>query len=243
MLIERFLRNKRGVSLEGSEVALLQQAVAAVRHSEPRQTIISQGEEVSFCTLLVDGLMCRYIDDPSGVRQMVAVHVPGDFVDLHSFPMKELDHSIASITQTTYAVVPHQSLRQVVEGREELMRKLWFSTLIDASIHRAWLFRMGRLGALGRIAHFLCEMNARLESVGLSDGRRFVLGLTQADLAEICGMTSVHVNRVLRQLRERNVCTFRSSIVTIESPEKMVDIGSFDPYYLYINPGFGHKMA
>ncbi len=117
----------------------------------------------------------------------------------------------------------------------QLGRKLWFATLIDAAIHRAWLFRLGRLDAIGRVAHFLCETNARLVSAGLSDGRRFALGITQADLAEICGLTNVHVNRVMRQLREEGLCVFRSSLVEIPDPERLAARGQFDPAYLYID--------
>jgi len=117
----------------------------------------------------------------------------------------------------------------------QLTRKLWFATLLDAAIHRAWLFRLGRLDALGRVAHFLCETNVRLVSAGLSDGRRFALGLTQSDLAEICGLTNVHVNRVMRALREERLCTFRSSLVEIIEPDRLAKRGEFDPAYLYID--------
>lgn len=115
-----------------------------------------------------------------------------------------------------------------------MARKLWFSTLIDAAMHRAWLFRVGRLDATGRVAHFLCEMNARLSAAGLSDGRLFNLALTQSDLAEICGFTTVHVNRVLRQLREARLCMVRFSIVEIVDLPGLMRRGDFDPAYLYL---------
>ncbi|MGK2911717.1 MAG: Crp/Fnr family transcriptional regulator [Sphingobium sp.] len=234
MFTERFLKERRGAALDPEERRLLEQAIAEVRTLAPRTTLVWAGERVYHSTLLVEGIMSRYIDDRHGLRQLVAVHFPGDFVDLHAYPLKVLDHDVATMTAVTIAIVPHARLDGITETRPGLARKLWFATLIDAAIHRAWLFRLGRLDAVGRVAHLLCETNARLVSAGLSDGRRFALGITQADLAEICGLTSVHVNRVLRQLREEQLCVFRSSLVEILDIDRLAARGQFDPAYLYI---------
>ena len=164
--------------------------------------IVRAGEPIYHSTLLIDGFMCRYVDDREGLRQLVAVQVAGDFVDLHAYPLKVLDHDVATLTAATVAIIPHGKLDQINAAMPELTRKLWFSTLLDAAVHRAWLFRLGRLDAVGRVAHFLSETNVRLQLAGLSDGTRFALGFTQTDISEICGITNVHTNRVLRQLRE-----------------------------------------
>jgi CRP-like cAMP-binding protein len=236
MFTERFLRDRRGIDLDSAERAVLEAAITEVRTVGPRETIVRAGEQLEQSTLLIEGFMSRYIDDRRGLRQLVAVHVPGDFVDLHAYPLKALDHDVATMTAATVAIVPHTALDRIKTETPALVVKLWFATLIDAAIHRAWLFRLGRLDALGRVAHFLSETNARLISAGLSDGRRFALGLTQYDLAEICGLTSVHVNRIMRQLREEQLCTFRSSLVEIPDPERLARRGQFDPAYLYIAP-------
>lgn len=228
------MRDKRGVALEPEERALLEGSITEVRSLEPRTTLVRAGDVLHQSTLLVEGILSRYIDDRNGLRQLVAVHVPGDFVDLHGYPLKRLDHDVATMTMAKVAIVPHRRLDALLADHPVLARKLWFSTLIDAAIHRAWLFRLGRLDGVGRVAHFLCETNARLAAAGLSDGHRFTLGLTQADLSEICGLTSVHVNRVLRQLREERLCVFRSSRVEILDLEALVERGQFDPDYLYI---------
>lgn len=232
---QRFLRDKRGVRLEPEERDRLEAAIDEVRTIGPRTTIVHAGEQLEVSILLLEGFMCRYIDDRKGLRQLVAVHVPGDFVDLHAYPLKVLDHDVATITAATVAIVPHSKIDAIIEEMPEMARKLWFATLIDAAIHRAWLFRLGRLDAVGRVAHFLCETNARLVSAGLSDGQRFALGITQADLAEICGLTNVHVNRVMRQLREERLCVFRSSLVEILDPVRLAARGQFKPAYLYID--------
>jgi CRP-like cAMP-binding protein len=234
MFTERFLRNRRGVSLEKAERVRLEAAVSEVRSLGARKTMARAGEPLNESNLLIDGIMSRYLDDRLGLRQLVAIHVPGDFLDLHSFPLKTLDHDVATLTASTIAVVPHSEIDAIAAERPALARKLWYATLLDAAIHRAWLFRLGRLDATGRIAHFLCETNARLFAAGLSDGRRFALALTQADLAEICGLTTVHVNRVMRQLREEGLCVFRASLVEIGDLEALAARGQFDPGYLYI---------
>jgi CRP-like cAMP-binding protein len=235
MITERFLRDKRGVHLDDRERLRLEAAVSEIRTIEPRTTIIRAGEPLRHSRLLLEGFMSRYIDDRNGLRQLVAVHVPGDFVDLHSFPLKVLDHDLATMTASTVAIVPHAELEAMTCELPHLARKLWFATLIDAAIHRAWLFRLGRLDAIGRVAHFLCEANARLFAAGLSNGQRFALGITQNDLAEICGLTNVHVNRVMRHLREERLCVFRSSLVEILDPAMLAARGQFDPSYLYID--------
>jgi CRP-like cAMP-binding protein len=236
MFTERFLRNRRGVSLDVEERARLEESIIEIKALPPRTNIVLAGDHLNQSILLLEGFMSRYIDDHNGLRQLVAVHVPGDFVDLHAFPLKVLDHDVATMTAASVAIVPHKALESITDELPALTRKLWFSTLIDASIHRAWLFRLGRLDAVGRVAHFISETNVRLVSAGLSDGRRFALGLTQTDLAEICGLTNVHVNRVLRQLREEQLCVFRSSLVDILDPAKLAERGQFDPAYLYIDP-------
>jgi CRP-like cAMP-binding protein len=232
----KFLMDKYGVRLELHERLRLEAAVSEIKQIEARTCIIKSGRELQQSTLLLEGIMCRYVDDKKGLRQLVAVHVPGDFVDLHAYPLKRLDHNVGTMTSACVAIVPHSELDDMVREMPALTRKLWFSTLVDAAIHRAWLFRLGRLDAIGRVAHFLCETNARLMAVGLSDGFRFELHLIQSDIAEICGLTNVHVNRVMRSLREENLCVFRSSIVEIIDLPALATRGQFNPSYLYNSP-------
>lgn len=243
MFTERFLRDRRGVSLTPAERARLEGAIEEVRVMDARTRLVCAGQTLSESTLLIEGFMCRYIDDRRGLRQLVAIHVPGDFVDLHGYPLRSLDHDVATLTAATIAVVPHAALQAIERELPEMARKLWFATLLDAAIHRAWLFRLGRLDGIGRVAHFLCETNARLVQAGLSDGRRFAFGLTQYDLAEVCGLTNVHVNRVIRALREEQLCLFRSSLVEILDIERLAARGQFDPTYLYIDETAAGALA
>jgi CRP-like cAMP-binding protein len=233
--MDRFLVNRRGVTLSAEERRLLEGAIREVRIVESRTTFVEQGRKIDASALLIQGMMSRFIDDRYGMRQLVAVHLPGEFVDLHAYPMQELDYSVGTLTAGKVAIVPHAALREILDPRPELARKLWFSTLLDGAMHRAWLFRLGRLDGVGRIAHFLSETNTRLEAAGLSNGRRFTLELTQADLGEICGLTTVHTNRVIRQLREAGLCMIRSSLVEIHDREGLARRGDFTPGYLYFD--------
>ncbi|MET0375802.1 MAG: Crp/Fnr family transcriptional regulator, partial [Rhizorhabdus sp.] len=165
MFTERFLRHRRVAVPSQAERARLEAAVSAVQSVPARTVHVREGQELSYSTFLIEGIMCRYMDDRNGLRQLVAVHFPGDFVDLHGYPLQKLDHDVATLTAVKIALVPHDALDVIIAELPDLARKLWFATLIDAAIHRAWLFRLGRLDAAGRVAHFLCEANARLEAV------------------------------------------------------------------------------
>jgi CRP-like cAMP-binding protein len=233
MLTARFLLGRGRDQLDDEECRAIEDSVSAVRELRPRFQLVRAGERVESSTLLLDGFMCRYMDDREGERQLVAIHVPGDFVDLHGFAMHRLDHDLATITACTVAMFDHRTLTELTERMPHLTRMLWFSTLLDAAMHREWIFRLGRLGADGRVAHFFCEVNARLEMVGLAKDGRFALPVTQTDLAEACGITGVHVNRVLRALRERGLLTFRQGQVTIGDAPVLRALAEFDAGYLY----------
>ena len=235
MIFSKFLLGRRRDQLDEDDLAALEQAAGEVRPVPPRTLLVEKGDVVSNSTYLVDGFMCRYMDDRQGQRQLIAVHIPGDFVDLHGYPLKKLDHDIATITACRIAPVPHGRLDSIVAQRPRLTRLLWFSTLLDAAMHRDWIFRLGRLEAVKKLGHFLCEVEARLRVVGLSDGIRFPLPLTQADLGEACGLTPVHVNRMLRDLRERGLVRMQSGEVTILDRPALYRLSEFDPTYLYLD--------
>lgn len=233
MLTGRFLLGRARDALNEEERQVLEESVSAVRTVPARTTVMRRGELVNHSTLLVDGFMCRYLDDREGYRQLVSMHVPGDFVDLHGFPMKKLDHDICTLSPCTLATFEHRTLADIQQRYPRLTRWLWFSTLLDAAIHREWIFRLGRLGAEGRVAHFFCELNARLEMVGMASDGRYVLPATQADVAEACGITGVHVNRVLRLMRERGLLTFRGGEVRMLDRRRLTQLAEFDTDYLY----------
>jgi CRP-like cAMP-binding protein len=233
MLSSRFLMGRHREDLSETELTALEQAADSVTTYGAREELVHHGTEINHSMLLVEGFVCRYMDGLEGDRQLVALHVPGDFVDLHGFPLRRLDHDIASLTEVKVANYPHPVLSKLIIDHPNLGRMLWFSTLLDAAMHREWIFRLGRLGASGRVAHFFAEIGRRLQMVGLSDGCNFPLPLHQSDLAEACGITAVHANRVLRELRERNIVTFKGGHVNVTDIRALHSIAEFDDGYLY----------
>ncbi len=218
--------------LSAEEAEALGQAVGAVMQVPADKTVIRAGQLLGESTLLVEGLMCRYKDLRDGSRQISELHVPGDFVDLHSFTLKRLDHNIMTLTPCIMAAVPHDNLKKITEELPHLTRILWFSTNLDAAIHREWVLSLGRRSALARVAHLFCELYVRLGIVGLTDGLSFRLDITQVDLAECLGLTSVHVNRTLKALREMSLVEFRGGVVAIGDLKALERVAEFTPDYL-----------
>jgi CRP-like cAMP-binding protein len=149
--------------------------------------------------------------------------------------MKQLDHDVAALSDAEVAILPHAAVKAITEADAELARKLWFATLLDAAMHREWIFRLGRLNAAGRVSHFFAETGARLEAVSAGTHDRYALPITQADLGEACGLTSVHVSRVLKALRDAGICRFRDGEVVVHDHAALVRLGQFDPAYLYLD--------
>ena len=216
------------------EEEVLRASVAEIREHPAGRAIVRSGMTLSASTLLVDGIVCRYKDLADGQRQIMELHVAGDFVDLHGFLLKRLDHNIGTMTPVRIAHVPHDALRGITETHPHLGRMLWFSTLLDAAIHREKILSIGRRSAVARIAHIFCELLVRLRLVGLADETGYPLPLTQADLADVTGLTSVHVNRMLKKLRDEKLLTFRGGRVEIRDWEGLQRVAEFDPTYLHL---------
>lgn len=234
-MIEKLLLKLR-VRDEVSEIEeqALREAVShTVEHGRNR-TFIRADEPLSSSNLLLEGLVCRYKDLADGRRQMLELHVPGDFVDLHSFPLKKLDHNIMALTPSRLAIVPHERLTRITETMPHLTRLLWFITMLDAAGHREWMTSLGRRSAIEKVAHLFCELYARLKVVELANSLSYSLPLTQTDISELKALTPVHVNRVLKQLREQGLVTFRSGNVEIHDLPRLQVAAEFDPAYLFL---------
>jgi CRP-like cAMP-binding protein len=234
-VIERHLLKLRARdTVSPEEEQAIQSSISEVRTLSADEIVVHAGRAVDFSVMLLDGLMCRYKDLSDGQRQITELHVPGDFADLHSFTLKRLDHSIMTLTPCRVGIVPHEKLQRITEQFPHLTRLYWFTTNMDAAIHREWEVSLGRRSAISRIAALFCEMRMRLEIVGLTDGLHYDLPLTQTDLAECVGLTPIHVNRTLKELRERNLVLFRSGRVVIQDWDALVEIAEFDEAYLYL---------
>ena len=195
-------------------------------------TLVERGELTERSTMLIDGYLLRTIVE-GGRRFVVGVHVPGDFADLHAFALKRLDHNLVTLGEVTIGYVSHKRLEEVVAKYPHLTRLLWFSTLLDAAIHREWILKMEELPAARRVAHVFAELWHRLDLVGL--GRRDGLRtpLIQADLADMCGTTAIHMNRALGQIRKEGFAEFRRGTLYVKDRAKLEAFAAFNPDYLY----------
>lgn len=234
MLTELFLKGRLRHNLSEEEKQALENAVARTIDLEPREVLVERGERVENSYFLVKGAMLRHRDDKNGVRQLVGVNIVGDFVDLHGFAMKRLDHSVVTAGYVTVAQIPHSSIAELVATYPHLARAMWFSTLLDAAIHREWIFRMGRFNSEGKIAHLVCELIERLRLVERYDGHHFPVELLQRDFAEACGVTTVHANRSFRTLRERGFLAAQGDgKIDILDENGLRKLVQFSPDYLY----------
>lgn len=194
--------------------------------------VLRRGEVLHRSTILIEGYVLRVMQD-EGKRHIVGINVPGDFVDLHGFALKRLDHDVVTVGTAVLGYAPHDSIAEVLEDNPHLARIMWFSTLLEAAIHREWILALERLNSDGRLAHLIAELWRRLHFVGLADPSGFGFPLTQADLADACGTTAIHMNRVVRQLRSLGLADLRRGRVSIPDRDKLESYARFNPDYLY----------
>ena len=234
-MIEAHLKKLRARDdISAQEEQAVRGLVSQVVDVPQDRTVIRHGEELNQSMMLLSGWLARAKDLPSGQRQLAELHVAGDFADLHSFTLKRLDHDVISITRCRIALVPHERLKELTERFPHLARVYWLMTNIDAAIQREWTLSLGRRSAIARMAELFCELNVRLGIVGLSHDNSFDFPLTQAELGECLGLTSVHVNRTLQELRRRDLVEFHSRRVAIKDLRALEQMAEFDPGYLYI---------
>jgi CRP-like cAMP-binding protein len=203
-----------------------------VLHVARRQDIVD-GSKPTNIRLIRSGIACRYTILGEGLRQITAFLVPGDCCDLRALILADMDHSVAALGPCEVAVVPHQRLFAAIEKHPRLALAFWGDTLVDAAIHRDWVANVGRRSAYARIAHLLCEIWFRLKSVGLSHDHAFDLPLTQADLGDATGLSVVHVNRTIRELREDALIRVnKGHIVQLLDWQRLTEVAEFNPSYL-----------
>jgi len=227
------LRKRDTISPEEEEV--LRDIIAEVEEVPARKTVVRRGEPLNRSILLLEGLMCRHKDLRDGGRQITALHVTGDFLDLHGFTLKQVDHDVMALSPCRIAYARHDDLTRLTETHPHLTRLLWFSTNLDAAIHREWEVSLGQRTGAARAAHLFCEVYTRLEIVGRLDGGAYALPMNQSELGECLGLTVVHTNRVLKELREQGLVQFGKGRVVIEDIEGLKAYAEFDPTYLYLD--------
>jgi CRP-like cAMP-binding protein len=221
-------------TLTEEERAALRSLPMQVAQFEPYQDIVREGDRPSRCFALLDGFVSTYKTTPAGKRQITAFHVPGDVPDIQSLHLKVLDNSISTIGPCKIGFVQHDAMRALFHAHPRLGAVFWRITLIDAALVREWMLNTGRREAYARMAHLFCELITRLDAVGLAPDRTCPLPMTQPELADALGITPVHVNRTLGDLRDAGLITVRSRQLMVHDWDGLVSAAEFDPIYLHL---------
>ncbi|HEY5721986.1 MAG TPA: Crp/Fnr family transcriptional regulator [Allosphingosinicella sp.] len=223
--------------LDPDDVAAVLELPYTLRTAEPGSHLIREGDEPTHCCFVVDGFVYRHKVTGEGQRQILAIHMNGDLVDLHNIFLDVSDHNVQALTRSNIAFVPRRSVRDLIFSRPNVGRAMWTETLIDASIFREWVLNVGRRPAIARIAHILCEVATRMEQAGLSDGGDYTLPMTQEQLADAAGLTSVHVNRVLQQLGRMGLIERSKRAVHVPDWARLRETADFNARYLHRDEG------
>ena len=217
-----------------AERAAIESLPFRVQELPARHDIVRDGDTASQCCVVLDGWACRYKLLGGGKRQIFSFHIPGDIPDLPSLHIPLMDHSLATMTAATVAFVPHAAMHDLTAHFPNIAAKLWRDTLVDAGVFREWLISMGRRSSFGHMAHLFCELYLKQEAIGLAADHRCLLPITQIDLADALGLSSVHVNRVVQEIRGKGMITLRGHTLLIHAWEDLVQAAEFDATYLHL---------
>jgi CRP-like cAMP-binding protein len=204
---------------------------------------VREGDKPSSCIVVIDGFLARQrvVNDRN---QISSFYMAGDMPDLPTLHLPIADCDLCSIGNSTIAAVPHSSLREIMTESLGLTHAFWRETLIQAAIYREWVENLGARQALGRLAHLLCELTTRMEFVGLADNGSFRIPLTQQDVADACGLSIVHVNRTIQELRGLGLIEWENQTVTLLRPQELQAVAEFSPEYLHeLSPSERSKLS
>lgn len=197
--------------------------------------MVREGERPATCKLIVEGLAYRHKVTVEGARQIVSLHIAGDFIDLESSLVPRADHNVQVLSTCTVAQAPRDAVLELIHQNGTVAHAMWVDTLIDASVYREWVVNVGRRDARQAMCHFLCEFGSRLEAAGLAPAHGYELPMTQEQLADTLGVTPVHVNRVLRELDHEGVVIRHKRFIEVPDWEKLSKIGGFTDSYLHLD--------
>ena len=211
-------------------------AICDDEHTVPaKRDIISEGDRPDHVHVIIEGWAARYKTLQDGSRQIVAFLLPGDFCDPHVAILGHMDHGIVAVTRCRIAYIPSARLDALISSNWRVAKALWWATLVDEGILREWILNIGRRNALARVAHLLCELHARMQMIGLVDSNdRLAMPLTQEQIADAMGLTSVHTNRTLQRLRAQMLVEIESGYLTLLDVEGLKEVAGFTGNYLHV---------
>ena len=201
----------------------------------PQEYIVREGDRPQSSCLMLSGFSIRHKVAGNGGRQIFSIHMKGDLADLQNSLLGAADHNLQALTMVEAAMIPVEAIQDIAFTRPAIGRAMWYETLVDASIFREWTLNVGRRDARTRMAHLLCEFALRLEVAGLGGRCCYELPMTQEQLADALGITSVHTNRTLMNLGEDGLIARKQRSVRILDWAGLTKEGDFDPAYLHLD--------
>lgn len=220
--------------LDGEDRSRIAQLCKNIRDVPRRSHITKEGDRPEYVHVMLSGWAARYKTLQDGSRQIVDFVVPGDFCDLHVALLRAMDHGILALTPCSVARIDEDGIATLTAENSRVVRAMWWSSLVDQSILREWVLNVGRRDAYGRVSHLLCELHFRMKRVGLAEDDQLALPLTQEELADATGLTSVHVNRVLQRLRSEKLIEIGRGMLTLLDASALQEAAGFDSAYLHV---------
>jgi len=235
--LQRFLNRltSRSVLTKEEQQAVLELPSHAAQ-AKANVDCVRLGERVDHSTLVVAGMIGRFGQDRNGQRQITMIHIPGELADLHSVVLPLSTSALQALSTATVLHIPHAAIRGVAARYPALAEAFWRDCMVDAAIISEWVLNVGRRAARERIAHLLCEIAVR--TVGAKSGARdivFDFLITQDQLADATAMTGVHVNRMLKQLREENLIAIDGKNWTVLDPAGLRKAARYEASYLHLD--------
>jgi CRP-like cAMP-binding protein len=221
--------------LSESAAVLLRSAVRErIFRAGAGEDLVCEGDRADVVRIFLSGWACRYKVLEDGRRQIVNFVLPGDTCDAYVYLFSRMDHSVGTLTPVAYSEFDRAAFEQLITSDKTIAEALYCETLVNCAIQREWTLNVGRRDALERVAHVICELFARLSVVGLADANSFAFPETQMDLADATGLSTVHVNRTLQELRSANLITLRDRNLVIHDLEALSTMAMFTPHYLHL---------
>jgi CRP-like cAMP-binding protein len=234
----------RFTRLSADDQALLTRVTSErVRRFAAREDIVREGDKPDNIGLFQSGWGCRHKTLEDGRRQIVSLFLPGDICDLNVFVLGQMDHSISSITPVSLAEISRGGFEEVMLASPRVTQALWWDLLVASSIQREWTVNLGQRGAFERMAHLLCEVFIRLDVAGLVEGDHCEFPLTQTDLGEATGLSTVHVNRTLQELRAAELIVLNNKVLQVPDLDALKAAALFDVGYLHLGGDGRHLNA
>ena len=220
--------------LSAADKQALRSTAERPRQIGPRQDIIREGDDPRHVNLILEGWACRYKQLEDGRRQIIAFFLPGDLCDTHVYVLREMDHSIGALSPLRYVEIDRQKLEAATSEHARLAHALWWDTLVTAAVQREWTVNLGQRDAVERLGHLFCELFTRLRGIGLTEGDTCPMPVNQQQLGDAMGVTSVHVNRSLQELRGNDLIVLKRRQLTIPDFDALQAFSLFNPNYLHL---------